>query len=153
MKYALKHFAAIAVVMLSAAFVWNCSDDDKDVPVDMAALPANAKAFISAHYTDVSVVSAIRDRDDGRDEYEVRFSNGHEVTFDAAGEWIDVEAPAGRVVPDGLVPEAVALYVVTNYPSEGINEISRSAAGYDVDLTNGVDLEFDPLGNFLRVDR
>ncbi|MDE6093348.1 MAG: PepSY-like domain-containing protein [Muribaculaceae bacterium] len=153
MKYALKHFAAIAVVMLSAAFVWNCSDDDKDVPVDVAALPEGAQAFIASHYSGMHVVLSVRDKEDGRDEYEVRFSNGHEVTFDAAGEWIDVEAPAGRVVPDGLVPEAVALYVVTNYPSEGINEISRSAAGYDVDLTNGVDLEFDPLGNFLRVDR
>ncbi len=153
MKYALKHFAAIAVVMLSAAFVWNCSDDDKDVPVDVAALPENAQAFIASHYSGMHVVSAVRDKDDGRDEYEVRLSNGHEVTFDAAGEWTDVDAPAGQTVPDGLVPESVALYIATNYSGSGINDVSRSATGYSVELTNGVDLEFDPLGNFLRVDR
>lgn len=153
MKYVLKHIVAVAMVMLSAAFVWNCSDDDKDTPVEVAALPEGAQAFIASHYSGMHVVLAVRDKDDGRDEYEVRLSNGHEVTFDAAGEWTDVDAPAGQTVPDGLVPESVALYIATNYSGSGINDVSRSATGYSVELTNGVDLEFDPLGNFLRVDR
>lgn len=138
--------------MFSAVLLWSCSDD-KDEPVAVTTLPEAAQTFLSSHYAGVKVQSAVRDKDDHNVEYDVRLANGHEVTFDAEGNWTDVDAPTGQTVPDGLVPEAVALYIATNYPSEGINEISRSAAGYEVDLTNGVDLVFDSFGNFLRADR
>lgn len=152
MNYIIRYFKSVALAMFSAVLLWSCSDD-KDEPVAVTTLPEAAQTFLSSHYADVKVQSAVRDKDDHNVEYDVRLANGHEVTFDAEGNWTDVDAPAGQTVPDGLVPEAVALYIVTNYPSEGINEISRSAAGYDVDLTNGVDLVFDPFGNFLRADR
>lgn len=152
MNNIIRYFKSVAVAMFSAVLLWSCSDD-KDEPVAVSTLPEAAQTFLTSHYAGVKVQSAVRDKDDHRVEFDVRLANGHEVTFDAEGNWIDVDAPAGQTVPGGLVPEAVLLYIVTNYPSEGINEISRSAAGYDVDLTNGVDLEFDFLGNFLRADR
>ncbi|MDE6544259.1 MAG: PepSY-like domain-containing protein, partial [Muribaculaceae bacterium] len=71
----------------------------------------------------------------------------------AAGEGPDVDAPADQSAPAGLVPQSIALYITTNYAGAGINEISKSAAGYEIELTNGVDLDFDSMGNFLRVDK
>lgn len=152
MNYIIRYFKSVALAMFSAVLLWSCSDD-KDEPVAVTTLPEAAQTFLSSHYAGVKVQSAVRDKDDHNVEYDVRLANGHEVTFDAEGNWTDVDAPTGQTVPDGLVPEAVALYIATNYPSEGINEISRSAAGYEVDLTNGVDLVFDSFGNFLRADR
>ena len=152
MNYIIRYFKSVALAMFSAVLLWSCSDD-KDEPVAVTTLPEAAQTFLSSHYAGVKEQSAVRDKDDHNVEYDVRLANGHEVTFDAEGNWTDVDAPTGQTVPDGLVPEAVALYIATNYPSEGINEISRSAAGYEVDLTNGVDLVFDSFGNFLRADR
>lgn len=153
MNKVFRYFACAALAMFSAVALCSCSDDDKDEPVSVSTLPESAQNFLTSHYAGVKVQSAVRDKDGKKVEFDVRLANGHEVTFDADGNWTDVDAPAGETVPGGLVPEAVALYIATNYSSEGINEVSRSAAGYDVDLTNGVDLEFDSLGNFLRVDR
>ena len=84
-------------------------------------------------------------------EFEVYFANGHDVTFNAQGEWIDVDAPAGQTVPDAIVPVAISEYVMANYLGSGINEISKNAAGYEVDLINGTDLLFDPVGNFVGI--
>ncbi|MDE6645047.1 MAG: PepSY-like domain-containing protein [Muribaculaceae bacterium] len=152
MKNTFRYLAAFVVAVMAVA-LWSCSDDDKDEPINAANLPENAQTFIGTHYSGVSIVSVTRDKDDHQDEYDVRLSNGHEVTFNAAGEWTDVDAPANQSVPDGLVPESIALYITTNYAGAGINEISKSAAGYEIELTNGVDLDFDSMGNFLRVDK
>lgn len=64
-----------------------------------------------------------------------------------------VDAPSGQTIPSGIVPAAVAVYVDTRYPGVGINEISRDARGYEVDLVDGTDLLFDPAGNFIGLDR
>jgi len=42
--------------------------------------------------------------------------------------------------------------VAANYTDAGINEISRDRRGYEVELTNQIELQFDQNGNFVRVD-
>lgn len=117
-----------------------------------ADLPEAANSFLSQYYPDVKTNRIEKDTDHGQTEYEAYLANGHEVTFDADGNWIDVDAPAGQTIPAGIAPAPIADYVTTNYPDLGINEISREHYGFDVELTNGLDLIFDPAGTFLRLD-
>lgn len=80
-------------------------------------------------------------------------ASGFSVEFDAVGEWSDVDAPMNvAITNDGFIPQPIRDYVTTNYTDAGINEISRDSRGYEVELTNQIELQFDQNGNFVRVD-
>ena len=125
-----------------------CSDDDKDEPIAAENLPAAARSFISDYYPSTYVISANLDDN----EYEVVLSNGHILDFDRSGVWQDVDAPYGESVPTGFYPSAIDDYISVSYPENGINEISKSSRGYEVELLTGQDLDFDREGAFLGVD-
>ena len=150
-----KIFRILGMVMVCAlsAMSWSCSDDDdsEDIIVTFDQLPQNAKDFVTTYYNGVAISRIEKDFDADGVEFEVYFANGHDVTFNAQGEWIDVDAPAGQTVPDAIVPVAISEDVMANYLGSGINEISKNAAGYEVDLINGTDLLFDPVGNFVGI--
>ncbi len=137
-------FAAVAAMTL-----WSCADaNDDDQPIPAEELPTAAQTFISTYYPKAKVYSVEVDNDG----YEAVLSNGHQIDFNLAGEWTDVEAPAGQVIPSGFYPADIDTYVSTNFPGSGINEISVTMLGYDVDLISGVELLFDAQGQFIGVD-
>ncbi|MDE6288517.1 MAG: PepSY-like domain-containing protein, partial [Muribaculaceae bacterium] len=86
-------------------------------------------------------------------KYDVYLADGTEIEFDGNGEWISVDAPAGAAVPAGIVPAPIADFVAYTYPNEKINEISRDSRGYEVELTNEVDLIFGIDGSFIRIEK
>jgi len=129
----------------------SCDSKDADV-VEPSELPTAVTSFLNAYYPGQDIMRSVLTT--GKDaKYEIRLRNGHEIDFNTNGEWIDVDAPKGESIPAGIAPVAIVDYIVANYSGQNINEISKETFGYDVELTNGVDLEFDKAGGFLRVDR
>lgn len=131
----------------------SCSDNNDDEPISATQLPKEAQTFISTYYPNAQVAGVMRDTDHGTTEYDVTMTNGHKLSFDAAGSWTEVDAPTGTRIPTGFIPQPIVEYVGQNYPAEGFNEISRTKNGYDVELTNDLDLIFDSAGQFVRLDR
>lgn len=85
----------------------------------------------------------------------MKLNNGVDIKFDQVGNWLDVEARNDReALPNtSFILPAIVSYVNSSYPSVGINGIDREPNGFDVELTNDVDLIFDSQGNFIREDR
>ena len=138
----MKKFFLFLTVCVFACMAWSCSDDDdKDTPISVNDLPVAAKNFISQFYSSDQVVIVTKEVDKANSSYEVKFKSGQEVEFDAAGAWTDVDAPTGKTIPTGIVPE-IDQYVEQNFQSVGINEISRYSRDYEVDLLNGRELLF-----------
>lgn len=148
MKKLLRIFPLMLLAFIGSAGFTACSDDDDHQIVAEDQLPTTAKTFIEQYYPSVAVVSVHKDKS----EYEVVFSDGTRIDFDHSGNWQDVDAPAGKAVPSGFYPAAIDSYVATNYPADGINEISKDKGNYEVDLISGIDLEFSSDGSFIRVD-
>lgn len=150
--YEMKKLLFLTCAVIIALFTtWSCSDDDElIVPGN---LPQTAQAFLNQHFSGMEIYKVEKDGDHSGTEYTVKFRNGYEVEFDAIGEWTDVDAPDGMTIPSGIAPENIASFVEQEYPGMGINEISRDYTGYEVELTTGLDLDFDPAGNFIGIDR
>ncbi|MDE5812343.1 MAG: PepSY-like domain-containing protein [Muribaculaceae bacterium] len=146
MKKFLKFIPALLIAIAAVGFT-GCSDD-KDEPVNPSELPTTAKTFLDTYYPTVKIVTTTKDKDD----YEVTLANGHKVDFTKSGEWTDVDAPQGQTIPSGFYPAQIDAYIETAYPGYGINEISRISQGYDVELTNAVDLIFSHDGSFISID-
>lgn len=149
MKKFLKFMPLLLVAVLGFA-TWSCSDDDdKDKPLVVNMLPDQAKEFVAKYFPSAAIVAA---KTDGK-EYDVALSDGTQIEFDSAGQWLDVDAPRGGYLPSGFYPEGIDEYISLNYNGFGINEISKETGGYDVELVNGVDLKFDADGQFISLDR
>ncbi|MBD5301066.1 MAG: hypothetical protein HDS17_06325 [Bacteroides sp.] len=151
----MKKIYLFLMVCIFGCLAWSCSDDDdNDITISVSSLPTPAQQFISQFYPADKVARVTKDVKNSplNSEYEVRFVSGQEVEFDAAGQWIDVDAPKGQTVPTGIVP-AIDEYVGLNYDGKGINEISRDARGYEVELVDGTELLFDANGQFIGIDK
>lgn len=148
MKKILKFLPLLLLAVVGLAFT-ACGDDDDENNISPTELPATAKAFVSTYFPSAKIVSVNKDHD----EYEVILSDGTTIDFDRNGEWEDVDAAIGKTVPTGYYPAAIDTYVAEHHAGTGINEISRERGGYEVELTDGLDIHFDTNGTFLRYDR
>lgn len=119
---------------------------------DASVLPEAARTTISENFNaQISVVKI--DKDFGRvSEYEVILTDGTEISFDRDGIWDNIEVSASKSVPSVFVPTAIAEYVKTNYPELSIVGIDKERGGYEIELSNGIDMKFNKQGKFLRYD-
>ena len=58
----------------------------------------------------------------------------------------------GNEIPTKIIPTEIAQYLQKRYNNMPIKEIKKKRTGYEVELSNGLDLEFNSKGKFLRID-
>ena len=118
---------------------------------DASVLPKAAQTMIANNFkANVSVVKI--ESDFGRvSEYEVVLTDGTEISFDRDGNWDNVEVGEGSI-PKAFIPQAIADYVKANQPGQKIVGIEKERHGYDVELSNGIEMKFDKNGKFQRYD-
>jgi len=146
-----KLLLSIALLFSIAALTISC---DKETLIDETGLPKNATEFLSQNFNGVKILTVVEEKEglSGK-EYDVLLDNGIEVKFNKNGEWLDIDAKTDTAtLPDSLIPTSILNYVKEKYPAAGINSIEKENHGYDVELTNGLDLAFDKDGKFLRID-
>ena len=123
----------------------------EDVAISAHKLPGAAQKFLKEHFAKNKVVTALHDRDISDNDYTVMLDNGTKIEFDASGKWESVKNHNGKM-PAGVVPVKIQGYISEHYPSLGIEKIERKRYGYEVELTNDVDLKFATDGRFVGVD-
>ncbi len=115
------------------------------------AVPDPVNAFIKQYFPDAAIARVETDTEHGGVEYDVYLNDGTEIDFDTSNRWDKVDCRT-KPVPAALVPQAIANYVKSNYASMSIIKIDKDFNGYDIELSNGLDLEFDGAGRFMRID-
>ena len=110
-------------------------------PISQSELPKAAQTFLSKHFPGDNVRKAEKEQGRRGAEYEVDLVSGAEVDFRDNGDWKEVKAARGQIVPAAIIPYAISIYVSTNHADQSIVEISRKRGGYEVELSNGIELE------------
>ena len=126
-----------------------CLSDDKIIPVEQ--LPAPAKTFVKKYFPQATIEYATKDAEFMGTTYEVRLSDGTEVDFDKKGNWDNVDCKT-KAVPASLVPAAIAQYVKAHYPNTVIVKIDKERGGYEIELSNDLDLKFNSKGKLIGID-
>lgn len=120
---------------------------------DASVLPQAAKTTIANNFKGkVSLVKTEKEFGSVK-EYEVILTDGTEITFDKNGNWKDVEVNISKSVPSSIVPKAITDYVKKNQKNQRIVGLEKDRGGYEVELSNGVEMKFDTAGNFLKFDK
>ena len=172
----MKYFSFIAVALCAGMFV-SCNNNGGQQPVAGQAIPSNSTVaqqapaqqasaqdvpqaapqvavpaavtdFINKNFPGITITGQDPDSDG---EIEVYLSDGTKVEFTPNNEWKTIKCP-GKAVPAALVPQAIASYVKSNYQSALITKIDKKYGSYEIELNNGVELNFDANGNFLGMD-
>lgn len=115
-------------------------------------LPSSAQTMLKKHFSKQKVNHIKIDKKIlGQTEYDVILNDGTEIEFNHQGEWKDIDRGA-TAVPNALIPKAITDYVNRNYKGNKIVAIEKSSHKYEIELSNGLDLEFDRAGNFIKID-
>ena len=146
MKKSVLYLAALICMMMQSVSTFA---SDRMIPAGQ--LPAPAKTFIQKTFPGQAIAYAQLDYDDFKKTYEVHLNNGVQVDFDSRGTWDKVDCNFSAV-PAKLGPAAIANYVKKNFAGAQIVKIDKEYYGYEVELSNGLDLKFNKQGCLVVID-
>ena len=111
--------------------------------------------FVRAYFPDTEVIANIKD---GLD-CDVTLSDYTQIGFDGnlfgKLEWDEVDcrhASLSTTVPTALVPVEITNYVNHIHGSQSITKISKDNHGWEIALSNGIEIEFDRRFNVIDFD-
>ena len=120
---------------------------------DLRQLPKNAQEMIHQNFRSaVTLVETEKEGLEGK-EFEVTLANGSEITFNGKGEWKNIETPNNLAVPSALIPPTIAEFVKSHHAGASIVGIEIIKKGYEVELSNGVEIQFNKDGGFIQYDK
>ena len=136
-------FFLFALVLTSC----NPLQADNDQVITFDRRPASAQTMLNQNFADKVPLVITADWDD----YKVRYATGEKVEFDKRGNWRDIECKTSQV-PTELIPTKIAANVNASFPGSTITEIDRDSFGYSVQLSNGLELEYNRRCQVIEVD-
>lgn len=139
----------LSITLLAMTFLM-ASCNANDIPVKLSDIPKKAQAFITEHFAGYEVAYVMQDNDIAGTEYEVKFTNGDEVSFDEDGEWENIDCEFSEV-PSSVVPMKILEYVGANFSKMKITSLEKGNR-YEVELNNDLDLLFNLKFEFIKID-
>ena len=124
----------------------SCNSDKKAQVID---------SFVKTYFPDAEVIANIKD---GLD-CDVTLSDYTQIGFDGnlfgKLEWDEVDcrhASLPTAVPVALVPVEITNYVSRIEGGQSITKIAKDNHGWDIELSNGLEIEFDKRFNVVDFD-
>lgn len=112
-------------------------------------------SFVNTYFPNTEVIANIKDGFD----CDVTLSDYTQIGFDAnlfgKLDWDEVDcrhSNGNMAVPTALVPAEITNYVGKIHGTQSIVKISKDNRGYDIELSNGIEIEFDRRFNVVDFD-
>lgn len=138
-------------ICLIAGLAFGLSANAQKTVITKAALPVNAQTFLKTHFAGQEPTYIIEDKEMFSKDYKVQFANNLEVEFDGKGNWEEIDGN-NQAIPISVIPKKIVSYINTHFANTAITKIDKGTWGYEVNLSNGLELEFNSKGNFIRID-
>lgn len=123
---------------------------DKEIP--FSELPSTAQAFVKTHFDRKEVLRVSMDVEYMvLKEYTVFFRDGTQIEFNSDGKWEEVKRKL-KAIPMAIIPTKITAYIKRSFPDTFVQKIEKQRSKIEVEISNGLDLEFDNNGAFLRID-
>lgn len=139
-------------ILIGLLFLVGHTTMAKEKVIPFSQLPAKAQIFVKTHFSEKEVASVLLDTEYiVQKEYTVLLKNGTKIEFDGDGEWKEVKAKT-TAVPVKITPSTILEHIHHSFPNTYVKEIKRTSRRYEVEISNGLELEFDKNGVFLKID-
>lgn len=139
MKKVILTFIAIVCFGLSTAMAQNTNTN-----------PAITQ-FVEQHFPNATIQMVMPDDDD----IDVVLNDYTKIEFRLNNEWkkVDCEhATNYTAVPAAVVPEQITAYVNANFPNTLIKKLEKKYMGWEIELSNGLEVNFNNNFNVTKID-
>ena len=139
MKRFIFAFVAIVCFGLSTAMAQNTN-----------ANPAITQ-FVTQYFPEATIQMVMPDEDD----IDVVLNDYTKIEFKLNNEWkkVDCEHATKFIsVPASLVPEQITAYVNANFPNTIIKKLEKKFFGWEIELSNGLEVKFNNNFKVTKVD-
>ncbi len=124
----------------------------KGQKVNLSDLPQKARSFIQQNFNQEKIRDILKETEDLMDiEYKVWFPDKLKIKFDRKGDWKEVDGNR-HPIPTRFIPERIMTYIRKSFPNNEVVKIEKDRKSYEVEISNGLELEFDTDGNFIKID-
>lgn len=115
-------------------------------------LPELSQKFIATHFPEEKTAYMLVDIDGFRRTYELMLTSGKELEFNKKGEWKEIDAKI-EAVPEAIIPPKIVQFVNENFgESAFVVQIEKKHWGFEVELSNKLELEFSSKARFIGYD-
>lgn len=154
MKRYLLFLSALILVALNFTSCSNKDDNEVENVISVDDLPSKAISFLNSYFRGYEIIKVEKDVEGSVTFYEVDLQDGYEVVFNSDGDWQEVDAPYGKSIPTGFVPEPILQTLDYQYNGYGITEINKEGENYHIVLSNNqggdsIDLIFNQSGEII----
>jgi hypothetical protein len=107
--------------------------------------------FVAQHFPKATVQMVMPDDDD----IDVVLSDYTKIEFRLNNEWKKVDCEHSTVytsVPAELVPEQITAYVNANFQGTLIKKIEKNFRGWEIELSNGLEVKFNSSFAVTEID-
>ena len=107
--------------------------------------------FVTQHFPNATVQMVMPDEDD----IDVVLNDYTKIEFKLNNEWkkVDCEHATKFIsVPATLVPEQITAYVNANFPNTIIKKLEKKFFGWEIELSNGLEVKFNNNFKVTKVD-
>ena len=126
------------------------NDNETNQTNNTQNIPAAITTYVTNHFPNNSIVNYEEDTDDNTVSYDVTLSGNFELEFNANKEITAIEGTTQ--LPDSVLQQSILDYVAQHYPSNFVTDWELENNHQEVELNNGIELEFQMDGTFIRVD-
>lgn len=145
----MKKLLNLTIALFVIVLMGSC---DKTDVIGLNDLPSSAKTFVQTYFSNLETTHIVKDKDDGVVSYKVTLSNGNFIEFDKEGNWKEIKCYSSEV-PASIIPEKIKEYLLINFPDVKVLEIDRDVNGYEVTLSQGLEVTFDNNFQVIKIDK
>ncbi|WP_157492892.1 PepSY-like domain-containing protein [Echinicola pacifica] len=144
MKNTKSNFALIMALGFSSL----TSCDIEEVLTD-SEIPAEIKSFITMHFPDHDILHAVKDKEGITKAYDIILEDNIQLEFNKNLEIISIDAM--HKLPNEVVPENIRAYIAANFAGHTITEWEIEAGIQQIELENGIEIDFTLEGEFIKI--
>lgn len=115
-------------------------------------LPDKARTMISNYFDSAVSLVKVDKKKFGGKEYEVILTDGTQISFNGSGEWDEIDTPNNVAIPGAIIPSNIKNFVDEKHAGALIVGLDKTKKGYQVELSNGTEIDFTTDGGFLKYD-
>lgn len=142
----MKKGITILLVVVSVVALTSC---DKETILGTSDIPTEISKFTSDNFPNNKILQVTKERDGITRSYEVILDENISLDFNRKKEVTSIDATTE--LPASVVPSKLSQYVASNFPTNFITDWEIEGRNQQIGLDNGLELEFNMAGEFLRM--